>query len=191
MSIDAETLKLTNALFVSYLAINLISVSQLNSKEISVVFDAENASITFMFKNNVFAHVNKIFNQFLWQNEVYTLMNLHTETKKTHASSLIKKSMNIQIWHRRFVHAFYQRTIENKKNVIDLFYHENISKELCEACLKKNKKHLYFAFLWERLRNSQIELMLTSIKISQSHFATTNIFLWLKTMRSICSSSIW
>ena len=62
VQIDAGTLKLTNVLFVPELSINLISVSQLNSKEISIVFDAENASITFMFTNNVIAHGNKIYN---------------------------------------------------------------------------------------------------------------------------------
>ena len=99
MQIDAEALKLTNVLFASKLAINLISVLQLNSEEITVVFDAENASITFMFKNNVIAHVNKIFNQFLLRNEVYQTMiqNLDTETKKSHAFSLIKRFMNIQV----------------------------------------------------------------------------------------------
>ena len=62
IQIDAETLKLTNVLFVSVFAINLISVSQLNSKEVSVYFDAKNASTTFMFNEKVIAHVNKIFN---------------------------------------------------------------------------------------------------------------------------------
>ena len=98
VQIDAETLKLTNVLFVSGLAVNLISVSQLNSKEISVHFDAMNASTTFMFNEKVIAHVNKIFNQFLLRNEVYstTIENLHTDTE-THAFSLTKRSMDIKI----------------------------------------------------------------------------------------------
>ena len=141
VKIDAGTLKLTNVLFVPDLAVNLISVSQLNSKEISVHFDAVNAPTTFMFNEKVIAHVNKISNQFLLRNEIYstTIEDLHTDTE-THAFSLTKKSMNIKIWHRRFVHAPYQRIIENKKNVDDLFHHENIPEELCEACLKEKQK---------------------------------------------------
>ena len=46
MSINAQILKLTNVLFVSDFPINLISVSQLNSKEILVVFDAEKSETT-------------------------------------------------------------------------------------------------------------------------------------------------
>ena len=91
MQIDAKALKLTNVLFVTDFAVNLISVLQLSSKEILVVFDAENVSITFMFKNNVIAHVNKIFNHFLLRKEIYST------TIKSHVLSLIKRSTNIQI----------------------------------------------------------------------------------------------
>ena len=96
IQIDAETLKLTNVLFVFDLAINLISVSQLNSKEISVHFDAMNASTTFMFNEKVIVHVNKIFNQFLLRNEIYSTTIKNTDTE-THAFSLTKRSMNIKI----------------------------------------------------------------------------------------------
>ena len=48
--------------------------------------------------------------------------------------------MNNQISHRRFVYAFYQQIIENKKNVNNLIYHEDISKELCEAYLKEKQE---------------------------------------------------
>ena len=131
VQIDVGTLKLTNVLFVPGLAVNLISVSQLNSKGISVVFGAEDAPTTFMFKNNVIAHVDKISNQFLLRNKAYS-----TSVEETHAFNLTKRSMDIQVWHRRFVHAPYQRIIENKKNVDGLFHHGDIPKELCEACLK-------------------------------------------------------
>ena len=62
ITIDTEILKFTKVLFVSNLALNLISVSQLNLKENSVVFNAKNVSKTFMFNEKVIAHVNKIFN---------------------------------------------------------------------------------------------------------------------------------
>ena len=97
VSIDAGTLKLTKVLFVPGLAVNLISVSQLDSKGISVVFGAKDASRTFMFKHNVIAHVDKMLNQFLLRNEVYlTTMveDLHTGTKETYVFSLTKRSMN-------------------------------------------------------------------------------------------------
>ena len=100
------------------------------------MFNVENASTTFMFKNNVIAYVNRIFNQFSLRNEIYS-----TSIEKIYAFNLIKRSMNIQNLHRRFLYAFYQRIIENKKNVNNLFHHENISKELCKTCLKENKKH--------------------------------------------------
>ena len=78
------------------LAINLISVSQLNSKKLSVHFDAMNASTTFMFNEKVIAHVNKIFNQFLLRNKIYstTIKNIDIEI---HAFNLIKRFMNIKI----------------------------------------------------------------------------------------------
>ena len=72
MSIDVGILKFINVLFVFDFAVNLISVSQLNSKEILVVSDAENAFTTFMFKNNVIVYVNRIFNQFLSRNKIYS-----------------------------------------------------------------------------------------------------------------------
>ena len=100
MQIDAETLKFTNVLFVSELAINLISVSHLNSKGISVVFDAENASTTFTFKNNVIAHVNRIFNQFLLRNEIYL-----TSIEKTMLSVWLR-----DLWIFKF-------------DIVDLFMH--------------------------------------------------------------------
>ena len=38
----------------------------------------------------------------------------------------------------------YQQIIENKKNVNNFFYHENISEELCEACLKEKQEESVF-----------------------------------------------
>ena len=124
IQIDAETLKLTNVLFVFDLAINLISVSQLNSKEISVHFDAMNASTTFMFNEKVIAHVNKIFNQFLLRNEIYSTTIKNTDIE-THAFNLTKKSMNIKIEHEleefriskddMFLRKFYENVSERDK----------------------------------------------------------------------------
>ena len=121
VQIDAETLKLTNVLFVSDLAINLISVSQLNSKKISVHFDAMNASTTFMFNEKIIDHANKIFNQFLLRNEIYSITIKNTDIE-THAFSLIKKSMNIKIEHElkefriskndMFLRKFYENVSE-------------------------------------------------------------------------------
>ena len=121
VQIDAETLKLTNVLFVPDLAVNLISVSQVNSKEISVHFDVMNASTTFMFNEKVIAHVNKIFNQFLLRNEIYSTTIKNTDIE-THAFSLTKKSMNIKIEHEleefrtskddMFLRKFYENVSE-------------------------------------------------------------------------------
>ena len=129
MSIDAETLKLTDVLFVSELAVNLISVSQLNSKEITVVFDAEKASITFVFKNNVIAHVNKIFNQFLLRNKIYTSMNLYIETKRTHVFNSINRSM---------------------KNVNNLFHHRNILKKTMQNMCERKTRNICIVHFYEK-----------------------------------------
>lgn len=132
VQIDAGTLTLTNVRYSPHVTTNLISVCQLNSFGISVNFSSDN-NAKLIYNGSVIAYADKIQNQYLLRNEALRLCIQESENSTYFA--LTKKSMDISIWHRRFIHTNYQHIIENSRNVLDLSYHGKIPEELCEACM--------------------------------------------------------
>lgn len=57
-----------------------------------------------------------------------------------HTFKVAKKSTDIQIWHRRFVHLGYRNVLSNSKKFIGMEVNGPVLEEACELCLKAKQQ---------------------------------------------------
>lgn len=113
-----------------------------------------------------------------------------SKKKLKHIFKIIKKTMNIKIWHRRFVYLNYRKIISNAQKIIDMKIKKLISKNVYKSCLKiKQQTKL------SKYSRSKLTIFLNKIHvdIESSLFITfrnNRFFYWLRTTLSIYSSFI-
>lgn len=132
--------KLEDVLFVPEVPHNLLSVSRMQQKGISVIFDPEGVRIK---------QINEII---ATGKPVNGLINITFEILKDHGNlsniSMVNKDSNYQIWHERLGHV-NRKSFLKLKNLqmvedVDLINSVNPVNDICESCILGKQTRLPF-----------------------------------------------
>ena len=125
-------LNLNNCIYVSDLYYNLISISQLITKEVKTVFKVVRELLKLVYISKILAYAN------LTMHNIYILQVKHLLT--------LNKMINlIELWHQWLTYIRYNNILK-LKSISTGFKDVNImsSKEICSLCMKDHQKKSSF-----------------------------------------------
>lgn len=124
LSVGDIVLRLSDALYVLGLTVNLISTTRLWCNGIGVYF-LPGQSAELSFNGTTFAYADNILDQFI----------LHQSTEQS-IFKIAKPTTDLKIWHSRLVYLSYRNVVANAKKIISMERVQGpIPTELCEPCI--------------------------------------------------------
>lgn len=139
-------LKLTQVLHVPGVKVNLINVVALGDKGSGCYFPPGRPAYLDYDGQHV-AFADNVKQQYLLRFESSKAIGLREakepaqakiqwEEDSQHTFKVAKKTIDIEIWHRRFVHLGYRNVLSNAKKVVGMEVTGPVPEEACEPCLK-------------------------------------------------------
>jgi len=122
-----DTVLVTNVLHVPDLTTNLLSVSKITQRGLTVVFEKEKCTIYDEDKNIVATATE--------DHGMYKL-----NKSKNHVNIANTTASNYEIWHRRLGHPSHNALIKMKDELLEGIKVDAISQNVCISCIK-NKQH--------------------------------------------------
>ena len=129
LSVGDKVLRLSDALYVPGLTVNLISTTRLWRNGIGVYFPAGRPA-ELSFNGTIFAYADNVRDQFILR-----------QSKEQSVFKITKPTTDLKIWHSRLVHLSYRNVVANAKKVIGMEGVQGpIPMELCESCMAGHQK---------------------------------------------------
>ena len=129
LSVGDKVLRLSDALYVPGLTVNLISTTRLWRNGIGVYFPAGRPA-ELSFNGTIFAYADNVRDQFILR-----------QSKEQSVFKITKPTTDLKIWHSRLVHLSYRNVVANAKKVIGMEGVQGpIPTELCESCMAGHQK---------------------------------------------------
>ena len=124
LSVGDTVLRLSDALYVPGLTVNLISTAKLWRNGIGVYFPpGQPAELS--FNGKIFAYADNVRDQFILR-----------QSREQSVFKISKPAMDLKIWHSRLVHLSYRNVVANAKKVVGMEGVKGpIPTELCESCM--------------------------------------------------------
>ena len=124
LSVGDTVLRLSDALYIPGLTVNLISTAKLWRNGIGVYFPpGQPAELS--FNGKIFAYADNVRDQFILR-----------QSQEQLVFKITKPTINLKIWHSRLVYLSYQNVVANTKKVTGIErVHGPIPLELCESCM--------------------------------------------------------
>lgn len=124
LSIGDTVLRLSDALYVPGLTVNLIHTAKLWRNGIGVYFlPGQPAELS--FNGKIFAYADNVRDQFILR-----------QSQEQSIFKISKPTMDLKIWHSRLVHLSCQNMVANAKTIMGMEGVKGpIPTELCESCM--------------------------------------------------------